>query len=372
MTEPLQDLLFKAAWLQGDEALVAWQKWRTRVNLDDYLDPGSYRLLPQLYRNLQRLGVRDPLMRKLKGVGRLHWSRNQLVLQRLEEVHDLLSQAGVETIVLGEIAMVLAVRADYALDPPYYYPLLVRADQAQKAFRRLRESGWLPVKGRRMPDGGRDLSGHSGYLLHDTHGSRVELIGGLFNDEPAGGEEEVAVWGRAVKQIWGKGSLFTLSAEDQLLYIGLQNVASIRSALFLQAIDAALVMRVFMGQLDGERLSRLAERRGLLAPLQRILGYVQDMLGKDWLPTGLGRILEAPASPGERLRYRLNLYRMTSWEHFPSSWWVYFRQNSSAPRLEKVFGFVKLLSRAHRWRNLWQVPALGMAWLARKVIGGSI
>jgi hypothetical protein len=64
-----QELLLRAALLNGEPALEAWNEWRRTVNVD-VVDYGSHRMIPQLYRNMQRLGVNDSLMERLKGVYR--------------------------------------------------------------------------------------------------------------------------------------------------------------------------------------------------------------------------------------------------------------------------------------------------------------
>lgn len=50
-----QGLLLQATVWQGQKAIEAWEKWECSVDMDK-LDPGSHRLLPQLYRNLRALG----------------------------------------------------------------------------------------------------------------------------------------------------------------------------------------------------------------------------------------------------------------------------------------------------------------------------
>lgn len=59
--EPLQKPLLQAAFLSGEAGLRAWAVWKSQVNMDDHPDLGSFRLLPQLYRNLQCQGISDPL-----------------------------------------------------------------------------------------------------------------------------------------------------------------------------------------------------------------------------------------------------------------------------------------------------------------------
>jgi len=88
-----QELLLRAALLQGEPALEAWNEWRRSVNLD-VIDYGSHRMVPQLYRNLQRLGVKDPLMDRLKGVYRYYLYKNEILLHRIGTLLAAFEDAG--------------------------------------------------------------------------------------------------------------------------------------------------------------------------------------------------------------------------------------------------------------------------------------
>ena len=48
-----QELLLRAALLQGEPALEFWNEWRRKVDLD-VIDYGSHRMIPQLYRNINK------------------------------------------------------------------------------------------------------------------------------------------------------------------------------------------------------------------------------------------------------------------------------------------------------------------------------
>ncbi len=54
-----QELLLRAALLDGDSARESWKEWRSAIDID-LIDLGSQRLLPLLYRNLNRLEIEDP------------------------------------------------------------------------------------------------------------------------------------------------------------------------------------------------------------------------------------------------------------------------------------------------------------------------
>src|SRR2546430_6554391 len=56
-SSPQQELLLRAALLQGPRAVEAFERWRHLVDVEE-LDPDSHRLLPQLYHNLDRKSTR--------------------------------------------------------------------------------------------------------------------------------------------------------------------------------------------------------------------------------------------------------------------------------------------------------------------------
>jgi len=371
MTTPQQDLLFKAAFLQDGMGLAAWQAWRAWVDLDDILDPGSYRLLPQLYRNLQKLGVDDPLMLKLKGLTKLQWSKNQLVLHRLKEINRRLRQAGIWPIISGSVGLALSGQADVPLNPPYYYDLLVRKSDAMVTVGCLQEMGLRRVNGWQISVEAGVYERQGSCLLQDMQGSRVHLFWGLFWQQSGPGDYETGLWERARMLEWNGDAFHVPGLEDQLLFIAWKNTARGGSTSFLQAIDSMLAQNTRADRLDGTKLRNLAERSDLTLPLQHILGYIRYMLGENQLPPGLESVLKWPCPAREQLAYWLNFFRLVSWEDLPPEWWFYLRENSTAPRLKKYAGFARLIRGKWQWRYMWQVPILGIAWVEGKVLYGA-
>src|SRR4051812_37038860 len=127
----LERLLLRAALLDGDAALDAWERAK---RLPRHIDDAPYRPLPLLYRNLSALGVDDPDMERLKGVYRHCWSSNQRLLAEARHAQDALGAAGGETLVLGD-------------DSTRHLPIelvgiLVRTASSAGAVDVLRRAGW--------------------------------------------------------------------------------------------------------------------------------------------------------------------------------------------------------------------------------------
>ena len=94
----------RASILDGDAARSAWREWRKTVDFD-LIDQASYRMVPLLYRNLERLRVDDPFVGTLRGIYRRTWCESQLLFRRLAKVIEGLRAAGVESLVLKGAAL---------------------------------------------------------------------------------------------------------------------------------------------------------------------------------------------------------------------------------------------------------------------------
>ena len=131
--------------MPGNAGVEAWEMWKTRVNMDDHLDLGSFRILPQLYRNLQNLGIDDPLMMKFKGIARQTWLKNQRLFHSTAPPLQALSEAGIDVLIFSGAALALRYYPDYVLSPATELTLLVRPAQALAALTQLQALGWTPV-----------------------------------------------------------------------------------------------------------------------------------------------------------------------------------------------------------------------------------
>ena len=81
----LQEQLLLVALGDPDSAAEAWKSLPASFSLDD-LEPGSFELLPLVYRNVAQTDPADPLLPRLKGIYRRSWVKNNLLLGRTSEI----------------------------------------------------------------------------------------------------------------------------------------------------------------------------------------------------------------------------------------------------------------------------------------------
>ena len=131
-----QELLLQAALMRGPNAIGAWNRWRSGVDIET-LDPESLRLLPQLYDTLRRQGVSDPALGRLKDAYRRTWYENQLLFHALSGLLRSLHEAGIQTVLLKGAALVSQYYRDYGLRPMHDLDILIPAGQSSQALRLL-------------------------------------------------------------------------------------------------------------------------------------------------------------------------------------------------------------------------------------------
>ncbi|MDD5344748.1 MAG: nucleotidyltransferase family protein [Smithella sp.] len=145
LVTPQQELLLKAALLSGEEALDAWRKWQDKIDWEEHLDQGSFRLLPLIYTNLHKHGVDDPAMGMLKGIYRKAWSKNQTLFHEMAKVVEYLQYAGIKTMLLKGASLSLLYYKNNGARPMADIDVLVPFKQARQACELLQKAGWTSI-----------------------------------------------------------------------------------------------------------------------------------------------------------------------------------------------------------------------------------
>ncbi len=141
---PERDLLLLAVTGVGDEAQRAFEAWRARVDLEAVVDPETLALLPLLYHALQKLGLDDPFMGRLKGLCRRTWYQNRLAAECARQAVASLAAASVECLLIGDLPLTLAHHESLAARHIGSVEIAIRARHAQLAAANLHEAGLAP------------------------------------------------------------------------------------------------------------------------------------------------------------------------------------------------------------------------------------
>jgi len=333
-----QRLLLRAALLGGPDALAAWQHSMRDGDLDR-LDAGSFRLLPLLYRSLERAGLRrHPLMGKLKGVYRLAWYANQLRLRDAAVVGGELARRGIEPMLLKGAALTLLHYQDHGVRPMDDVDVLVRTGQWQSAVTALGDLGWSP----RVPVTPARVAASHGVEFSDARGQRIDLHWHLLPDHCWPGADD-EYWEHATTSALHGVPVAVLDATDQLFHTCAHGVKWEHVPPLRWIADAAVILRDPSVEIDWERLVDLAVRRRFVLPLRDALTYLASALHVPVPPHALVTLRRERVSPAERWEYRLRTRPASRVLGRLREHWLRYRRLQRAPGRLEAIGFVRYL-----------------------------
>ncbi|HEU5439333.1 MAG TPA: nucleotidyltransferase family protein [Ktedonobacterales bacterium] len=362
---PLQEELLRAALLPGEAAVKAWEHWSAAVDLDELgLDLGSYRLLPLLYRNLSACGVTGGPLERLKGIYRLTWSKNHLLLRRIAPVLRALREAGIQPLVLKGAALAALAYRDVGARPMDDVDLLVRDQELPAALDVLREAGWHPV----LDDPPEQRLVHQHSLAFIDNGGHADIdlhAHALWYTCWPGADD--GFFAAAIPLALGEEPVLALCPADQLLHVCTHGIVWNPLPPIRWVADAMAVIRGAEETLDWERLSRQVERLGLALPVREALRYLAERFEAP-IPAGVLTRLEAlPVTRLARLEYWLKLRPKTLPRAYVLAWFRYTRR-TGPPRWGRwLRDLPSFLQSYWRLSSPRQVPGHALAKLMRRV-----
>lgn len=298
-----QELLLRAALLEGEQAIDAWRRWK-EMDAVGTTDQDSGRLFPLVCRSLLAVGVEDPDTPTLKGAYRHQWLANTYRLERAAHALTALSGAGIVTMVLKGAALVERHYRDVGARLMYDVDVLVRPDMAHAAAAELERSGW-------EQDPAVDLDD----LMPVVQGTRFVDAGGVAIDlhwhamwSPA---PEDDFWDAAEPASVGGVPTLRLCPADQFLHVCVHGVWSEGERVRWVA-DALTVLRTTPG-MDWERVVRGARARALTLPLLDALDYLREVFDAPIPPDVFHSLREPRPSVTERaghLAWRIRPFKL--------------------------------------------------------------
>lgn len=261
------------------------------------IDEAVYPLLPLM---AGRAGVLDPdhpIAGKLKGIQRLTWYKNQLVLGRFYRVHDRFVQAGIRTLLLGDIAAALTLYEDHSVRPIHELTVLVDANNAPAAMVLLPLDGWKP-KQILLPVDQNVLPGQR--FVSEEAKCEFEL---RWHVLPACGHPaaDADFWSQALPVALESGSSLTLEPADQLLYLSFQVFGSDPRHSSLWIADALQVLHTAGSEFNWARLLEGAGSHRIVLPLRILLGYLVEHFAVTVPAATMRQLQDMPVRWWERL-----------------------------------------------------------------------
>ena len=361
-----QELLLRAALLRGELALESWNEWRRSVNVD-VIDYGSHRMIPQLYRNLQRHGVKDPLMERLKGVYRYYLYKNELLMHRIGILLAAFEDAGIKTIVLKGAALIQLYYRESGLRPMLDADVLVHAHQAEQAMELLTRLSWKSVRYRqpqmRIP------------IVHSTPfedggGRQVDLHWHLFW-ECFNANDDDDYWQSAIPIQIGGAQTLALSPTDQLLHTCWHGARWNEVPPIRWIADAMAILGASAAEIEWPSLLRKAQKHRIVLPVKDSLEYLKNRFDVPVPDTLLKSLSAVRISKIERENYEVTLNPMappTTTKILRQLYYDYRWLSSSTSSRFKSLAFARHLQAKWDIDRLWHVPLYVSIRMIRRVL----
>jgi hypothetical protein len=294
-----QQLLLRAALLDGPAAMEAWEQWRKTVRLDS-LDAASWKLIPLLYGNLTRLGVTDPLLPQMRFCRLQSWSANQQLFYKSATFLDELRQASIPALVLKGVAMANLYYPDSGARPMADLDLLVPPGKFFELGHRLLREGWKETDGYPLADFKMEALPSFGFVRAD--GFSVDVHCHVLHADCSPGADD-AFWKRAVPWALRQTPAMTLSPEDHLLHVISHGVRWCDVAPFRWIADAWWIIARSRAGFDWDYLIAQAHFHRVHLPILRGLDLMNRITPLE-LPAGVLEKLERiPVSAAARVRF---------------------------------------------------------------------
>jgi len=352
-----QLLVLHAALDERASALVAWNRWRAAVDLDD-VDHGSARLLPLVYRNLGPDSFDGEVAARLKGLYRRSWSHNQLLFKRAATAIAVLGDAGIETLVTKGASLALISYEDVGVRPMDDVDVLVPIERTQDAIAALVAAGWSP--GHADPPTWTQVHHSLGFAGAD--GGEVDLhwfaLWQPARDEP--------LWAASVPVELAGVATRAPSPADQLLLACVHGTPWSPLPPFRWIADAATVIRSAGEELDWERVVVEATRRRLTVATAAALDYLRCEFGVAVPEAALGELWSAPASRHERAAFRAACRPDSPSRTLQMAWDRYRRLRDLDTGAPRPGGFVPFARRFWGLDSAWQLPFHAARALSRR------
>jgi hypothetical protein len=355
-----QELLMRAAFCRDARAVEAWAEWNARGGIQT-ADPASTRLFPLLWWNLQKSGVNEVELEKLKPHYLVSWAKSHERGELAVEMIGLFERSGISTMLLKGIALAARHYEKPALRPMSDVDLMVPAGDAEKARGMLLARGWRPTQ--TLPETA--LSLLHGLGFEDRKGRLLDLHWHSLHESLVPAADN-GFWSRAEWIEIDGTKARILSPADQLLHVCVHGLRWARVPAIQWVPDVMAVLHSSGSRIDWDVLVREAQGRRVVMQMRRALEYVRTTFGVMELDDVCARLAAVTCTIGDRLDFAVRVRPPSLGRDLLMYWLDHCRLHTGPSR---YLGFPSYLSSMWGLRSLAEVPATAARKAAERLGG---
>lgn len=277
--EDTTKLLIRAAALEGDAAITAWEL-ATRELPAKVL--AEHHLAPSIYHNLVGIGLLHHQLPELSEVYTRTWALNQRMTKQAKETLQILTEGGFECILLKGAALGISVYGDIGARKLSDIDLLIRHRHRARVIQTLTLNRYQCVYSERKLKA--VLKHLHSAAFKNPGGGEIDVHWNLLRTSCWPDCDDVS-WARAVEMDWQGSAALTLCDTDHLFHvIGHAYATEIygQTASLIWIVDAALLIK--RRKINWQQFEQLCMEHCLASSMAIQLVRVNQTLGYSAIP----------------------------------------------------------------------------------------
>ena len=339
-----QEILLKAVLLDGDEAVKHWKNWSADWDVEGYLDSGSFRLLPLLYRNLSRMKVDDEKMMLLKGIYKQSWCKNMKLFNDSVEFLEILRSNNIPTLLLKGPSLTIQYYRDYGVRPMSDIDVLIPKNNAEDGIRILQEHGWKPEFPEYLEY---NLRYGRSMMFYNSEGFEFDLHWYPFFESLINGSD-AEFWANAIPLDFNGFGTLALCPTDNLLHTIIHGVKWNPEPPIRWIADAMAILRSEDQSVDWQRFTDMVDKFKVTLKIREAFNYLHQNFNAPIPQSVLSALNDSAVTFSEKKIYR---YDKRNPDSIPDSFSgklnhlfvVYLRQSGKRSIAGQITGFIKYL-----------------------------
>lgn len=358
-----QVLLLRAALLEREAAIEAWNQWKLAGGFVG-IDPGSMVLLPIVYRNLIDHGVSDPVLKRARLTYQITWLGNERLFHDTSALLESLLAEGIETMILKGAALALLYYQDLGLRSMGDVDILIRPHDVTNAIDTLIELGWKKM-------------GHTPHVLTETYlntrrainfsSDRIAKLDLHWHvmDETCRPNGDEPFWSGAIRTTVRGVETLAMNPTDQLLHVCAHETRWNPIPLPRWIVDVMTILRASDGHIEWNHFVSRTRRLGLIIPVREALKQLVDTVDAPIPSSVLNSLHRLPPSKEDERENRTrclppSLLRTLALEYRRMS-----VQPSRRSRRCRLLSFPSYARALWGLDHGWQLPFHSVLWGAR-------
>jgi len=290
-----------------DRAVEQWQQVGPTIDVATLRDRRAIKLLPLVWRSLAEAGVQDPQLAALEAIANRTRASNELLFEQLRSALEVLDIAGIRTLGLKGVPLVVSYYLDSGLRPMSDADLLVDPTDAARTIAVMREAGW------RLAREPRDFVGRAeATFASPDHEGVVDVHWRLdpWVTRNAAGRDP-ALWAAASPIDVLGHEMLAPAPHDLALHVVLHAYRSEWERVVRWVPDLVLVLRDSGALFDWDVFVQRVETGHLVLPVREALEYVRTTFDAPVPGWVIDRLHAARPSRRERRKHRIASTRQT-------------------------------------------------------------